>query len=326
MLNKKVIGRLGNQMFQYATIRAFQEKYNLEDDKMNLDFSEVYARADEGFYNELTNFNVRSFSSKKMKKTIVQKILILYSNIVKLFYKFFCKIYKKRNYDQCLYSFEKRIQPFFNKFGLYSFRLGYYDFKNSRVKNKCFYGTFEAHDYFDNIKEELKKEFTPKYGVLNKNIDMYNDILSSESVCVTIRRGDFISNESNRKRFYICTPKYFEVAIDMIKKYVKNPKFFIFSDDINWCKKNLKLPKNCCFETGDDPVWEKIRLMYSCKHFIISNSTFSWWAQYLSSNSKKIVIAPSVWKYNTYFKDGEQIDLYEKNWKLVDIGVLNNDE
>ena len=84
----------------------------------------------------------------------------------------------------------------------------------------------------------------------------------TESICITIRRGDFVSNEEYKKNLYVCDEKYFYKSIDVIEKMVKNPVFFVFSDDIEWVKNNIKFPKNTIFETGDDPVWEKLRLMY----------------------------------------------------------------
>ena len=140
-------------------------------------------------------------------------------------------------------------------------------------------------------------------------------------MCVSIRRGDFVEDPKARGRFYVCKPSYFKEAVQRMQKEVKNPKFFIFSDDIEWCKKNLDFfPKGTQFEPLENPVYEKLRLMYNCKHFIISNSTFSWWAQFLSRNDKKVVIAPKVWKKNTYYSKcfGGNMDIYQKGWILID--------
>ena len=68
------------------------------------------------------------------------------------------------------------------------------------------------------------------------------------------------------------------------------------------------------FETGKDDVFEKIRLMSKCKHFILSNSSFSWWAQYLSDSKEKIVVAPSRW-----YTSGEKTDIYQDSWNLLEI-------
>lgn len=319
MINKYIIGRLGNQMFQYATVRAFQIKNKLENEEINLDFSEVFQRADEGgFEDSLSYFNIPKYHIKPIKKTPMQKILITYLNSIKVYYMLKDKIFHTKNYSKIMYKKETKIQAQLNKHGLYSFRLGYCDFKNSNIKNKCFYGTFESSKYFDDIKETIQKEFTPKYGILEKNKELYKEIENTESVCVTIRRGDFVQVESIRKNLYICTPEYFKEAINMMQEKVPNAKFFIFSDDVEWCKKNMKFPKDTKFETGNDPVWEKLRMMYSCKHFIISNSTFSWWAQYLSRNKKKVVIAPDRWTNDSY-KKHNKIDIYEENWELIKI-------
>ena len=97
-----------------------------------------------------------------------------------------------------------------------------------------------------------------------------------------------------------------------MNKKTKNPVYIIFSDDIEWCRENIKFSENIYYEDGTDPVWEKLRLMYSCKHFIISNSTFSWWAQYLSRNNDKIVIAPARWHNSGYTND-----IYDENWLLI---------
>jgi len=107
----------------------------------------------------------------------------------------------------------------------------------------------------------------------------------------------------------------FQKAIAAIKEHVKQPVFFFFSDDINWVKNNIICNDECYFEDNCNPIWECLRLMYSCKHFIISNSTFSWWGQYLSRNENKLVVAPSIW-YNI---ENETAHLLEDNWIKIDI-------
>ena len=150
--------------------------------------------------------------------------------------------------------------------------------------------------------------------MVTENEKLYKKITESESVCVTIRRGDYL-NDTFRNDFYLCTPKYFIEAMRIMKSRVPNAKFFIFSDEPEWCKENIPFPFECEYESGIDPVWEKFRLMYSCKHFIISNSTFSWWAQYLSRNKNKVVIAPNKWRNGSY-----TWDIYkDQNWLTCDL-------
>jgi len=80
-----------------------------------------------------------------------------------------------------------------------------------------------------------------------------------------------------------------------MQEHVVEPRFFVFSDDLNWCRRNLKIP--CCElvalqTSGEEPV-NDIRLMSLCPHNVIANSTFSWWGAWLNANPEKIVVAPS---------------------------------
>lgn len=168
--------------------------------------------------------------------------------------------------------------------------------KSQRVICK---GCFEIPSLLEHIKPILIKEFTPKFPPMENNVGLYDVINKSNSVCVSVRRGDFV-DERHRSSFFVCDKKYFESAIHLAKELVRDPVFIFFSDDIDWVKKNISVEAPSFYESGNDPVWEKLRLMYNCKHFIISNSTFSWWAQYLSRNTKdKVVISPDHW-FNVY--------------------------
>ena len=177
-------------------------------------------------------------------------------------------------------------------------------------------GYWQSEKYFSDVAEILRMELTPKEPLQPQNEELYNKIKNTNSVCVTIRRGDFM-NEKNKGTFYICDNTYFRNALAYIKKCLPDCTFFGFSDDIDWVKNNMEFPGEVYYESGVDPVWEKLRLMSACKHFVLSNSSFSWWAQYLSNEKKKIVVAPDIW-----YKTGKhaKADLYQDDWKLIHIG------
>lgn len=160
-------------------------------------------------------------------------------------------------------------------------------------------------DFQDIIKEELKIT-TP---ISSKNEITLHEIISTpDSVCLHIRRGDYL-NVHNSQIYMVCTEQYYRNAISIIKKKLSNPTFFVFSEDIEWVK-GLHLNGNIRYIEEGNPDYEELKLMYNCKHFIISNSTFSWWAQYLSSNTNKIVIAPDHWLNCP----NSPTDIYQDNW------------
>ena len=122
-------------------------------------------------------------------------------------------------------------------------------------------------------------------------------IENSESVSVHVRRGDYVKNSLHGN---IANKTYFLNAIEHISSRIANPVFFVFSDDVNWCRNNLSFQgKNTHFinwNVGRDARYD-LFLMSKCKHNIISNSSFSWWAQHMNINPDKMVIQPPYW-YN----------------------------
>ena len=99
-----------------------------------------------------------------------------------------------------------------------------------------------------------------------------------------------------------------------IEKMINNPVFFVFTENFDIVKK-WELPGNVVFVDLQNEDFEDLQLMYNCKNFIISNSTYSWWAQFLSSNDKKIVIAPNKWFLG---EEDNPTALYCKDWILMD--------
>jgi len=211
--------------------------------------------------------------------------------------------------------YEKKWLKRLNREGIYWFRRGGWQIEKSNRKDKFLSGCFENPIYFDEIRNTLMAEFQPKNELLSKNVDFFEKINSTQSVCLSVRRGDFESNADYKKLQSVCHKDYFENAIKRMKQLIDNPVFFMFSDDIEWVRENIKTGCETHYEDGTDPVWEKVRLMSACKHFIISNSTFSWWVQYLSANDNKIVVSPSRWFNNDY----ESPLINRKQWELIEV-------
>lgn len=306
-ISKYMHGRLGNQFFQYATLRQIQE-INGGTSTLKLNFSKcIYSK---GFDDELKCFNVLPYQEvSKIYFLPRQLFSVVAHKIIKRLYRFV----NQSEYYKFRANFEINTSKKLQKIGIYWKEDGALNITPTKASQKIVIGHFESERNFGQIREQLLTELTPKKPPLEKNAELYKVAAETNSVCVSVRRGDFVSNPKLEKKFNVCGPGYFEKAVKEIKKHVENPTFIIFSDDIDWCRQKLKINGKVYYEDGTDPVWEKLRLMYSCKHFIISNSTFSWWAQYLSRNDKKVVIAPMLWQ-----KTGYNEDIYDDSWILID--------
>ena len=309
MIIIKQQGRLGNQLFQYAFAKKLQtEFYNDENIYINSNSVISSGEKSDGWENSLKYFNLDEYYvTDTYEINVLQKIILYFYLAIR---KMVREIFK-------LGLDTKKMDVFFssilNYFGIYCINSGYFEPKRSKFKNKILVGCFESSKFFDDIRDDIIREFQPTSGPKFENNDLYKVIEQSNTVCITIRRGDFLSSKFS-KSHYICTNEYFYKAEKIIKEKVKNPVFIVFSDDVEWVKQNMHFEGEVYYETGNDPIWEKLRLMSSCKHFIISNSTFSWWAQYLSTNDNKVVIAPSKWNNKIRNKD-----IYQDYWTQIDV-------
>ena len=155
-------------------------------------------------------------------------------------------------------------------------------------KKNYFRGYWQNYKYFESIKNELNNDFSLEHNLDNLDPIILKKISETNSVCIHVRRGDFLGTDCE-----VVNVDYYRNAFKKLNSKYKDLNFFIFSDDINWCKINLIFLPNttyCSFTMLND-----FHLMSLCNHFIIPNSTFSWWAAYLSKNKTKIVILPSKW-------------------------------
>ena len=148
-------------------------------------------------------------------------------------------------------------------------------------------GWWESEKFFKNIADVVRKKFTFAPECFDPVLS--RKVRSCNSVAVHVRRSDKVNHSS----FYASDEEYIRKALEKISALTDDPEFFVFSDDINWCRENL--PKiyeaHYNFIEGQTPP-QDMALMTICKHVIMAPSTFSWWGAYLNDNPKKIIIAP----------------------------------
>lgn len=189
-------------------------------------------------------------------------------------------------------------------------------FFQSLPDNVYLNGYWQSEKYFSNIEDVLLKNLKFKPHLTSCNQKIADEISSSESVSIHIRRGDYISNFHYNKVHGVNLEKYYNNAIIKISELVRVDKFYVFSDDPGWVHKNINFsfPWKCVDHNREAESYNDMRLMSMCKHNIIANSSFSWWGGWLNKNPHKIVIAPAQWFNNTSSRPS---DLYCSKWIIL---------
>jgi len=265
MVIVKIIGGLGNQMFQYAYAKALQQRgYEV---KIDISAFETYKL--HGGY-QLDKYKIDLAVSTKEENDK------LYKNTL------FFKVLKKLGLD-----FSKRVKEkslLFDK-----------DFLNVE-DNSYLDGYFQCEKYFKDIIEIILKQFTINQEISDYTKEIENKILNSQNSCsIHIRRGDFV-NSTNINIHGVCDIEYYKKAMKYLENKVGDMSYFIFSDDIEWAKENLATQNALYIDSKEKRIpHEDIYLMSLCSHNIIANSSFSWWGAWLNQNENKMVIAPKRW-------------------------------
>lgn len=158
-------------------------------------------------------------------------------------------------------------------------------------------GFFQTEKYFKDIRKTLIRDFKLIEKLNEDNKKILDQIQSTEAISVHFRRGDYLKARVANV-FGACCEEYYQKGIDEIaSKIDKTPTIFVFSDDINWVKENIKFKYDTVYvniNSGKQGYFD-LELMKKCKHNIIANSSFSWWGAWLNENPDKIVIAPKIW-------------------------------
>ncbi|MCR5235999.1 MAG: alpha-1,2-fucosyltransferase, partial [Lachnospiraceae bacterium] len=194
------------------------------------------------------------------------------------------------------------------KYSFYEEKEQHYDQRSLDIRDDSYIkGWFQSERYFSDIREVIEKEIILKEKIRSPR-DILDIIDRSDSVAIHVRRGDYV-------RINMAMPAgYYRKASQVVKEKVKHPRYVVFSDNIDWAKRNLRLNEECFYigrELGLNEN-EELMLMSRCSSIIISNSTFSWWGAWLNKNKDKTVIAP---REDQWFK-GQKGILPEK-WTAI---------
>jgi hypothetical protein len=286
MIIVQLKGGLGNQLFQYAAGLSLASFHHTD---VKVDVSEVN-RSDK---------QIGTFRSFDLQQILLEPIIASEAEIKKVqpqgINKYIEKIkkpYQRRCYKEVDFSFDEHFFKAKDNIYLKGYR--------------------QSEKYFQGIKEKIRTEFQIKPSVIERVEEKAEQIRNEHSIAIHIRRGDF-SNAIVREYHGVLDATYYQQAITRLKSQIGECRFYIFSDDPTWVGENLQFPSAIDIVSGNisQSAIEDFYLISQCKHQIIANSTFSWWAAWLNPNPDKIVIAPKKWFNNAPY---DTRDLIPDSW------------
>ena len=265
MIIIKIKGGLGNQLFQYALGRAVALHHKLP---LKLD---------------LTIFKTYKLHRYLLDQFAIQADIATENEIIKL-----------KGGDNVILSALRKTGFIKRKSYIKEKRSSHFD--ASVFKNNVVYldGYWQNELYFKDIRELLLPELTSSSSISDLGCAYLESIKNSNSVSLHVRRGNYL----NTKNINVLDIDYYMKAADYIRKNVAKPTFYVFSDDLEWCKNSLGFLDDCIYLDRTKTEIDDLKLMSFCRHNIIANSSFSWWGAWLNQNPKKTVIAPKGWLLN----------------------------
>lgn len=174
-------------------------------------------------------------------------------------------------------------------------------------------GYWQSEKYFADVADDLRADFAFRQPLSEANAAWAERIGRCAAVSLHVRRGDYVSDARTHAAHGVCSLDYYRGAARQIAGRVDAPEFFVFSDDVAWARDNLDIGHPCHYldhnrgaESHND-----MRLMSLCRHHVLANSSFSWWGAWLNPRADKVVVAPARW-----FASGERRvdDLFPQGW------------
>ncbi|MBL8022445.1 MAG: alpha-1,2-fucosyltransferase [Leptospirales bacterium] len=264
MIYVRLNGGLGNQMFQYAAGRRLA--LNLKTD-LRLDAS---------------IFEVHDLRSYALQPFPIVAALADPSEIAALLNPGFAKRLLRRT--------GLARQLYVREVGL-SFDPAILD-----LADGCYLdGYWQSEKYFKDAEQQIRADFQIQQDLPRAARELAREIIQANSISIHIRRGDYVSDPHTNQVHGTMDASYYARAVSKVKERTESPSFFVFSDDPEWVRSSFQPGVPYRLVTSDWQPFVDMHLMSLCKHNIIANSSFSWWAAWLNSNVDKVVIAPAKW-------------------------------
>ena len=285
----KISDGLGNQMFQYAFARKLQLKSKKEVylDTRFINHEDSYLRGETDYFHK--NCDYRTYRLNFFKIRLPQAD----SSVMRRW-----KYLSKNTFvDKCIYNLSlMHLWPW------KCIDESKYNNNLLEIKTKIwpiyYQGYFFDLSYYNDIRNILQREFRVKNPICIPK-DLRSILSNNNTIGIHVRKGDFTKLSRD-----ISQTDYYTKALKKMEEYVENPTYLVFSDDIEWVKKNMVINgRKVYISAMGFKDYEELTIMKYCKHNIIANSTFSYWAAYLNDNLNKIVICPKRWKTNIIPKD-----------------------
>jgi hypothetical protein len=158
-------------------------------------------------------------------------------------------------------------------------------------------GYWQSERYFLDCADTVRRELTATAPFDRDNAAMATQIDAVNAVSLHVRRGDYVSDPKTNNYHGTCSPEYYHSALEYLLARTQRPHLFVFADDREWAQRNLHFPVATTFVVANsaDRGHLDMALMSRCRHHILANSSFSWWGAWLNPSREKIVVGPRRW-------------------------------
>lgn len=283
MVIVRIMGGLGNQMFQYAVAMALQmQGHKVKIDTSyykNIPIGDTIRKFELACFKLNQQIEIASIKDLKKYNTITQKILEIIQQLTG------CSC--SGMYIECNRGYAPEI---------------------FELKDKYLIGYWQTEKYFKSIRNKLINVFQIKNEYMNQeNLEFGKRIKgNNNSVFVHVRGGDYIQSNNIVNYGNICTKDYYVKAFQLMEQKIGKAKFYLFTNDLNYAYSVVPSSQyDIEYVDLNDELsgWLDLYLMSCCNHSILANSSFSWWGAWLNTNEKKIVIAPNKWENTSNNQD-----------------------